>query len=581
MDGNTLQYYEENAEHLAERYNSADLSALHHFLRRWLPPRGKVLEIGCGTGRDALFMSSLGCDVTALDGSSSMVELTKKAFFDAGVENARFFTSSFPLPSEHFLLKEKFDAIVSIAVLMHISEHELFGFAHQVASLTKEKGLFICSFCSGTRGPSEKRLYVSREPGEVRLLFERLGFQLLDRIETADGLGRDMYWHTLVFTYQGGLSLRPVYKIESIVNRDRKTATYKLALLRALCDIAQMSSHQGKWFPGERVGIPLGLVVERWLYYYWPLVDTEMLFPQIRGGEEKRKMGFRINLERLINVFRPLGGLDGFHNAYRSGILGEKENFFLIETLNALAKAIINGPVHYAGGSLEGNEDFFSFSGKRKIKKLSFSGNFLSEFGMIYVAEDIWREFCLIGHWMGESIIFRWAELVHEISGKNISVPEVLERLLRRPETERDIKAVREIYKGISPLRCVWSNKLLSKDFHVDHVIPFSLWHNNDLWNLLPTDPKVNNQKRDKVISPKLLKASEERIVFYWRKTRERCEKRFLTELQKTLLRETPQENKWEKQALGALEEIVEFVTLQRGLERWEGVVDLRSRINS
>lgn len=55
--------------------------------------------------------------------------------------------------------------------------------------------------------------------------------------------------------------------------------------------------------------------------------------------------------------------------------------------------------------------------------------------------------------------------------------------------------------------------------------------------------------------------------MFYWRKTKECYEKRFLTELQTTLLREVPKENKWEKQALGALGEIVEFVTLQRGLE--------------
>ena len=571
MDQSTLQYYEENAELLANRYNSADLSALHNILQRWLPPQGGVLEIGCGSGRDALFMKSLGCHVTALDGSPSMAKITQKAFCDSGVEDVRVFSAPFPLPSDHFLLKEAFDAVVSIAMLMHLPDHELFGFANQVACLLKEKGIFICSFCSGKRISSEKRLYIDREPGKIRLLFERLGFQFLHQAETSDGLGRDMYWHTLIFAYQGGMNLRPVYKIESIVNRDRKTATYKLALLRALCDIAQTSSHHAKWFPGGMVGIPLGLVVERWLYYYWPLVDTEILFPQMRGGEKNRKIGFRVHLEYLAHAFRPLGGLSGFHNSFRSGTLKEKEKKLLLEVLNALAKAIIDGPVYYAGGSLEGNEKFFSFKGKRSVKTMDVPLDLLYQLGIIYVAEDIWREFCLIGHWVGESIILRWAELVHDISGKSISVPEVLGRLLQRPETERDIKAIKEIYKEISPLRCVWSNKTLTKKFDVDHVIPFSLWHNNDLWNLLPADPKVNNHKRDKIVSPKIIQESEERIVFYWRKTKECYEKRFLTELQTTLLREVPKENKWEKQALGALGEIVEFVTLQRGLERWEG----------
>lgn len=33
--------------------------------------------------------------------------------------------------------------------------------------------------------------------------------------------------------------------------------------------------------------------------------------------------------------------------------------------------------------------------------------------------------------------------------------------------------------------------------FAIDHVIPFALWHNNDIWNLLPAAPAVNTQKSD------------------------------------------------------------------------------------
>lgn len=111
MDQSTLQYYEENAELLANRYNSADLSALHNILQRWLPPQGGVLEIGCGSGRDALFMKSLGCHVTALDGNPSMAKITQKAFFDSGVEDVRVFSAPFPLPSDHFLLIPKFSDV--------------------------------------------------------------------------------------------------------------------------------------------------------------------------------------------------------------------------------------------------------------------------------------------------------------------------------------------------------------------------------------------------------------------------------------------------------------------------------------
>ena len=52
-------------------------------------------------------------------------------------------------------------------------------------------------------------------------------------------LGRAGFtWITLLFTLQSDQALRPIDQIEGAPNRDRKIATYKLALFRALCDIA-------------------------------------------------------------------------------------------------------------------------------------------------------------------------------------------------------------------------------------------------------------------------------------------------------------------------------------------------------
>lgn len=90
--------------------------------------------------------------------------------------------------------------MTAIAVLMHISDTELFPFACQVKSFLEDGGIFFCSFCCGERREKDVRLYVDREPGEVQLLFERLGFRLLAREETKDGLGRNMLWTSMVFS---------------------------------------------------------------------------------------------------------------------------------------------------------------------------------------------------------------------------------------------------------------------------------------------------------------------------------------------------------------------------------------------
>jgi hypothetical protein len=46
--------------------------------------------------------------------------------------------------------------------------------------------------------------------------------------------------------------------------------------------------------------------------------------------------------------------------------------------------------------------------------------------------------------------------------------------------------------------------------------MPFARWPNNDLWNLLPTDSQVNNQKSDRLPTEQKLKAVKERIQHWW-----------------------------------------------------------------
>jgi hypothetical protein len=48
-------------------------------------------------------------------------------------------------------------------------------------------------------------------------------------------------------------------------------------------------------------------------------------------------------------------------------------------------------------------------------------------------------------------------------------------------------------------------------------MLPFSLWKNNDFWNLMPTHKKVNEKKKDMIPAPALLEKREETILHYWR----------------------------------------------------------------
>lgn len=97
------------------------------------------------------------------------------------------------------------------------------------------------------------------------------------------------------------------------------------------------------------------------------------------------------------------------------------------------------------------------------------------------------------------------------------------------------ISAYKEILKQEGQVYCVWTGKKVST-YDIDHLIPFSIWKNNDLWNLLPSDSKTNNQKRDKIPSPELIEKQKSLIVDYWEILNESQTQRFNKEIQIALL---------------------------------------------
>ena len=265
MDRATINYYNENSEILAELYETANMSAIHGLLLRFLPEKARILEIGCGSGRDAAFLVAKGYDVTAIEASPKMLEVAQRLNPELA---DRITLASVPLQDSDRLLSRQFSAVVCIGTIIHIPDQYLFEFASQVRDLVAPDGIL---FLSGSirNLPSQEnrdvhgRLIIERAPEEIQLLFERLGFRLLTRHENDDTLGRPVKWFTLVMQKAGQGNSRSVDEIETIISRDKKDATYKLALLRALCDIAQTDTGMVRWGMDGAVRVPLGSIVEK------------------------------------------------------------------------------------------------------------------------------------------------------------------------------------------------------------------------------------------------------------------------------------------------------------------------------
>jgi SOS-response transcriptional repressor LexA len=147
----------------------------------------------------------------------------------------------------------------------------------------------------------------------------------------------------------------------------------------------------------------------------------------------------------------------------------------------------------------------------------------------------------------------------------------VIDCLLLAPDQGRNVNDAQKYFKGLDRRPCVWSHRELSDSrFDVDHALPFSLWRNNDLWNLFPADPAVNARKSDKLPTHRQLKGSGEIIIDYWRGLQIAMGERFEREAQTLLGRDSFSKNNWEILLFNRFVEAFEVTAVQRGAERWE-----------
>lgn len=80
------------------------------------PLRGKVLDLGCGQGRDSIFLASIGFEVTAVDSSEVGIKQMIDKAHEKGVEVEGIFSDVLKLQ-----LDKKFDVIL-FDMLLHSFE---------------------------------------------------------------------------------------------------------------------------------------------------------------------------------------------------------------------------------------------------------------------------------------------------------------------------------------------------------------------------------------------------------------------------------------------------------------------------
>lgn len=562
VDLKTAEFYERHAADLAVRYESAP-SPVERYYPLAFPAGSRILDVGAGSGRDLAALVKAGYDGHGVEPSDRL----RQAAIEAHPELEERLTKG-ALPEIGMPFGGSFDGILCCAVLMHLPEAELFDSALSLRSLLKPHGRILMSVPTARTDVGDDsrdnggRLFQPYLPEELQLLFERLGFQLVGRWDSEDILQRNgMHWVTMLLELRISGHLRAVDQIEGILNRDRKVATYKFALFRALAEIGIQEPRSARWLRGGRVGVPMQRIAWRWLLYYWPIFASERFVPQSQAegaGNKGQPVAFRAPLMSLIQSFAEQGahgGLTAWHLARTAGRLPARALALEHAALSSISSAIRSGPVTYAGGALESGP-VFEYDPRNRA---------------VVMSTELWRELCLLGHWIVDAVVLRWAALTERFAYRQgISSGDVLPLLLARPEPDRATAQARAVYLKAEMKYCVWSGRALSRErLAVDHVIPFALWGNNDLWNLLPTHPAINGQKSDKLPAATLLAARREPIVESWVLLRNAMPEAFNRQAEQLLGAKLQSGEAWRRDLFTRMRQAVEETALQRGVVRW------------
>lgn len=135
----TKTYYQKNAQAFFDDTVNADISEQYEHFLKYIPNGGRILDFGCGSGRDTKAFLQKGYCVDAIDGSS---ELCKLASNYCGIQVK---CMDFNDLSE----TEKYDGIWACASLLHITKEELPNILSKMRNALVHNGVIYASLKKG------------------------------------------------------------------------------------------------------------------------------------------------------------------------------------------------------------------------------------------------------------------------------------------------------------------------------------------------------------------------------------------------------------------------------------------------
>lgn len=182
-DRPTLEFYDKEAPAYGARADTSGVPKHHSVFAAQLPKGASVLDLGCGTGRDARALIDAGFAVTAVDGSAAMAREAETRI--GRPVRVQLF--------EDLDDKNAFDGIWANASLLHVPRTGLPNVLACVHRALKPGGFLAASFKSGGTEGRDKlgRYYNYLNANEVTELLNAAGAWSSLDLKEGRGTGYD------------------------------------------------------------------------------------------------------------------------------------------------------------------------------------------------------------------------------------------------------------------------------------------------------------------------------------------------------------------------------------------------------
>ncbi|MBR3646511.1 MAG: class I SAM-dependent methyltransferase [Lachnospiraceae bacterium] len=135
----TIEYYNNNSRVFFESTVNVDMEEQYKMFEKYLPQGARILDLGCGSGRDSKYFLGRGYCVTAIDGSEELCRLAREY---TGLDVKQMFF-------EDLDFKNDFNGVWACASLLHVPREHLEDVLKKVIDSLVSEGILYISFKYG------------------------------------------------------------------------------------------------------------------------------------------------------------------------------------------------------------------------------------------------------------------------------------------------------------------------------------------------------------------------------------------------------------------------------------------------